>query len=192
LLDRLLPVAGSRIVTVASPAHRQGRIDFDDLQSERRYRRSAAYAQSKLANLLFTYELQRRLMAAGAGTSALAAHPGAARTELNRHMPLLVGGASWRLARPITHPVEIGALSILYAAVDPGARPGAYYGPDGRFQFTGHPTRLESTPRSHDSADQRRLWEVPSNSPTSGTTHWRRACEALGYHHVGHPLTRAG
>ena len=160
LLERLLKVDGSRIVTVASPAHRQGRIDFDDLQSERRYRRSAAYAQSKLANLLFTYELQRRLAAAGAPTIALAAHPGGARTELNRSMPFLFRGASWRLARPITHPVEIGALSILYAAVDPGARAGEYYGPDGRFEFKGYPTRLESTSRSHDEAVQRRLWEV--------------------------------
>jgi NAD(P)-dependent dehydrogenase (short-subunit alcohol dehydrogenase family) len=160
LLERLLPVDGSRIVTVASPAHRQGRIDFDDLQSERRYRRSAAYAQSKLANLLFTYELQRRLAAAGATTVALAAHPGGARTELNRHMPFLFRGASWGLARPITHPVEIGALSILHAAVDSEVQGGEYYGPDGWFEFKGHPTRLESTPRSHDAAVQRRLWDV--------------------------------
>jgi NAD(P)-dependent dehydrogenase (short-subunit alcohol dehydrogenase family) len=160
LLERLLPVDGSRIVTVASPAHRQGRIDFDDLQSERRYRRSAAYAQSKLANLLFTYELQRRLAVAGATTVALAAHPGGARTELNRNLPFLFRGASWGLARPITHPVEIGALSILFAAVGPGALGGEYYGPDGRFEFKGRPTRLESTPRSHDAATQRRLWEV--------------------------------
>ncbi|MFD3399762.1 oxidoreductase [Kribbella sp. NPDC058693] len=160
LLERLLPGAGSRVVTVASPAHRQGRIDFDDLQSERRYRRSAAYAQSKLANLLFTYELQRRLAVAGATTVALAAHPGGARTELNRNLPFLFRGASWGLARPITHPVEIGALSILYAAVDPGALGGEYYGPDGLFEFKGQPTRLESTPRSHDAATQRRLWEV--------------------------------
>ena len=160
LLDRLLPVDGSRIVTVASPAHRQGRIDFGDLQRERQYRKSAAYAQSKLANLLFTYELQRRLAAAGAATIALAAHPGGARSELNRNMPFLFRGAAWGLARPITHPVEIGALSILHAAVDPGVRAGEYYGPDGRFEFTGRPTRLESTPLSHDAAVQRRLWDA--------------------------------
>ena len=160
LLERLLTVDGSRIVTVASPAHKQGRIDFDDLQSVRRYRRSAAYAQSKLANLLFTYELQRRLTAKGVPTVALAAHPGGARSELNRNMPILVRGASWGLARPITHSVEAGALPILHAAVDPAARGGEYYGPDGLFEFKGKPTRLESTSRSHDSEVQRRLWDV--------------------------------
>lgn len=160
LLERLLTVEGSRIVTVASPAHKQGRIDFDDLQSVRRYRRSAAYAQSKLANLLFTYELHRRLTAKGVPTVALAAHPGSARSELNRNMPILVRGASWGLARPITHSVEAGALPILHAAVAPAARGGEYYGPDGLFEFKGKPTRLESTSRSHDAEVQRRLWDV--------------------------------
>jgi NAD(P)-dependent dehydrogenase (short-subunit alcohol dehydrogenase family) len=80
MLDLLLPVPGSRVVTVTSPAHRQGRISFPDLQSEHQYRKAAAYAQSKLANALFAYELQRRLTAAGAKTLSVAAHPGGART----------------------------------------------------------------------------------------------------------------
>jgi NAD(P)-dependent dehydrogenase (short-subunit alcohol dehydrogenase family) len=160
LLELMLPVEGSRIVTVASPAHKQGRIDFDDLQSVRRYRPSAAYTQSKLANLLFTYELHRRLAAVGAPTVALAAHPGGARSELNRTMPFFVRGASWGLARPITHSVEAGALPILRAAVDPSARGGEYYGPDGWFEFKGKPTRLESAAQSHDPEVQRRLWDV--------------------------------
>jgi len=160
LLERMLPVEGSRIVTVASPAHKQGRIDFDDLQSVRRYRPGAAYAQSKLANLLFTYELQRRLAAKAATTVALAAHPGGARSELNRNLPILFHGKNWGLARPITHPVEAGALPILRAAVDPAARGGEYYGPDGWFEFRGKPTLLTSTARSHDQAVQRRLWDV--------------------------------
>lgn len=147
LLERMLPVEGSRIVTVASPAHKQGRIYFDDLQSVRRYRRSAAYAQSKLANLLFTYELQRRLTGTGALTVALAAHPGGARSELNRNLPILFRGASWGLARPITHSVESGALPILHAVVDPAARGGEYYraGWTVRVQGEAHPPRVDVT-----------------------------------------------
>lgn len=87
LLNRLLRNPGSRIVTVSSNAHRQGAINFDDLHAERGYRPMAAYAQSKLAKLLFTYELQRRLSASSATTIAVAAHPGAARTDLTRHSP---------------------------------------------------------------------------------------------------------
>lgn len=160
LLDRMLATPGSRIVTVSSPAHREGRIDFDDLQLERKYRRGAAYARSKLANLLFTYELQRRLEAAGAETIALAAHPGGARTELNRHLPLPFRGRSWRLARPITHRADIGALSILRAAVDPAARGAEYYAPAGRAEFKGHPARRESNVHSHDAGAQHRLWAI--------------------------------
>jgi len=161
VLDRLLAVPGSRIVTVSSPGHRRGRIDFDDLQSIQRYRPMAAYAQSKLANLLFTYELQQRLTEARAPTVALAAHPGGSRTELNRHMPAvtLARGSSWGIWRLITQSAQIGALSILRSAVAPDARGGDYYGPQGRFEYKGYPTRLQSSARSHDVALQRRLWE---------------------------------
>jgi NAD(P)-dependent dehydrogenase (short-subunit alcohol dehydrogenase family) len=98
LLDRIRDVPGSRVVTVSSNGHRMGRIDFEDLQSERRYRAMAAYAQSKLANLLFTYELQRRLARSGAETVAVAAHPGTASTDLTRHSPgfvRVIGGGRW-------------------------------------------------------------------------------------------------
>jgi NAD(P)-dependent dehydrogenase (short-subunit alcohol dehydrogenase family) len=160
MLDLLLAAPGSRVVTVTSPAHRQGHIDFGDLQSERRYRRGAAYAQSKLANALFAYELQRRLTAAGAKTLSVAAHPGGARTELNRDMPWLFRGRSWGLARPITHSAEAGALPLLRAALDPGARGGDYYAPGGWLEFTGAPVRRESSRQSRDPELQRRLWEV--------------------------------
>jgi NAD(P)-dependent dehydrogenase (short-subunit alcohol dehydrogenase family) len=163
LLDTLLPVPGSRIVTVASIAHRRGDIHFDDLQLERRWRSALAYPQSKLANLLFTYELQRRLAAAGAQTIAVAAHPGNAHTDLIRDFP--------RVARIAAHPgmrwvngwllqsAYMGALATVRAATDPQVRGGEYYGPPGRLQFTGHPERVDSTARSHDQALQRRLWE---------------------------------
>jgi NAD(P)-dependent dehydrogenase (short-subunit alcohol dehydrogenase family) len=164
LLEQLLASAGSRIVTVSSIAHRRGVMQFDDLQSEPRYKPGDAYGQSKLANLLFTYELQARLEAAGSRTIALAAHPGNARTELWR--------TSSRLERVLISPrlrwlnfwlvqsAEFGALPTLRAAVDPSARGGDYYGPAGWFQFTGYPTRVESSARSHDAVVQRRLWDV--------------------------------
>jgi NAD(P)-dependent dehydrogenase (short-subunit alcohol dehydrogenase family) len=158
VLDLLLPVAGSRVVVLSSPAHRAGSIDFDDLGYDRRYRRAAAYGRSKLANLLFAQMLQARLASAAARTTAVAAHPGGARTELNRHMPLLFRGPSWGIARPITHPAEIGALSIARAAADPLVPGGAYVGPDGWHEFTGYPVLLQPSERALDPDLQRRLW----------------------------------
>jgi NAD(P)-dependent dehydrogenase (short-subunit alcohol dehydrogenase family) len=160
LLDRLLATPGSRIVTVSSAAHRRGRIDFDDLQSQRRYRRTAAYGQAKLANLLFTYELQRRLAAVGADTIAVAVHPGGVTTGLQRHLPLRMRVVSDLLMVAIGQPsAAMGALATLRAATDPAVRGGQYYGPDGRLGYRGHPVLLRSSARSHDAEVQRRLWE---------------------------------
>ena len=159
LLTHLLTVEGSRIVTVSSVGHRiRSRIDFDDLQAEKRYSRVAAYGRSKLANLLFTYELQRRLGAAGAKTAALAAHPGGSDTELARHIP----GARFLtpLFGPLTQSAAMGALPTLRAASDPSATGGQYYGPDGFMETRGHPVVVESSDRSHDSDTQERLWAV--------------------------------
>lgn len=157
LLDRLLPVEGSRVVTVSSVGHRiRSKIDFDDLNVEHGYNRIAAYGRSKLANLLFTYELQRRLEAAGAGPAALAAHPGGSDTELGRHIP---GG---RLFAPllslIAQSAAMGALPTLRAATDPEATGGQYFGPDGFMQTRGHPVVVESSDRSHETDTQQRLW----------------------------------
>ncbi|MFC4534945.1 oxidoreductase [Sphaerisporangium dianthi] len=164
LLDRLLGTPGSRIVTISSNAHRRGTIDFDDLQAERRYHPMNAYAQSKLANLLFTYELQRRLAGAGAGTIAVAAHPGAARTRLMRHSPwhyrFVIHPRTRMLFSWLIQDEDAGALPTLRAATDPRARGGDYYGPDGWGEFTGrHPVLVRSTPQSHDAGLQRRLWQ---------------------------------
>src|SRR6266403_399923 len=122
LLEQMLPVPGSRVVTISSLAHRlRARINFDDLQGERSYRRVAAYSQSKLANLMFTYELQRRLSGA-ATTIAVAAHPGLAATELTRNS----SAASAALARVISQKPAMGALPTLRAATDPGVAGGQY------------------------------------------------------------------
>jgi len=156
VLDLLLPVAGSRVVVVSSPAHRAGRIDFDDLRFDQPI---AAYNRSKLANSLFALMLQAKLAQAGAGTITVAAHPGGARTELNRTMPLLFRGKSWGLARPITHPAAIGALSLARAAADPAIAGGSYVGPGGWREFTGYPALLTPSERARDRELQQRLWQ---------------------------------
>ncbi|SNT58116.1 NAD(P)-dependent dehydrogenase, short-chain alcohol dehydrogenase family [Streptosporangium subroseum] len=163
LLDLLLEVPGSRIVTVSSNGHKRGDLHVDDLMWERRkYRRMAAYAQSKLANLLFTYELQRRLAATGARTIAVAAHPGGSRTDLMRHSPLHNRLGTNRLLAPVVSKLvqdaRLSALTTLRAAIDPSARGGDYYGPDGWGEWTGFPVHVESTARSHDLDLQRWLW----------------------------------
>jgi NAD(P)-dependent dehydrogenase (short-subunit alcohol dehydrogenase family) len=158
LLDRVLAVPGSRVVTVSSLVHRSAReIKFDDLQSERKYSRVGAYAQSKLANLMFTYELQRRLT--GSNTIAVAAHPGNSNTDLTRNLPaaIRVVGA---LAAPLSQSADKGALPTLRAATDPGVLGGQYFGPDGSGERKGYPKIVDSTPASHDTAAQRRLWAV--------------------------------
>jgi NAD(P)-dependent dehydrogenase (short-subunit alcohol dehydrogenase family) len=161
LLDRLLPVEGSRVVTVSSIGHRiLAKIHFDDLQADRSYNRVAAYGQSKLANLMFTYELQRRLTLKGAPTVALAAHPGGSNTELTRNIPGVIkpiADVVWPL---FSQSAEMGALPTLRAATDPAAQGGQYYGPDGIGEQRGHPKVVQSSKQSHDEAQQRRLWEV--------------------------------
>jgi NAD(P)-dependent dehydrogenase (short-subunit alcohol dehydrogenase family) len=158
LLDNLLPVEGSRVVTVSSVGHRiMARIHFDDLQLERKYNRVEAYGQSKLSNLLFTYELQRRLSAKGTPTIAAAAHPGFADTELMRHLPDFIPAFLWR---PFAQPADMGALPTLRTATDPGVQGGQYYGPDGLGGAQGHPKLVESSAQSHNEDLQRRLWAV--------------------------------
>jgi len=164
VLDRLLDAPGSRIVTVSSVGHREGVMRFEDLQFERGYRADDAYAQSKLANLLFTYELATRLQEAGRHTIALAAHPGVARTRLFRWDPWPVRAMLSPALRPLmfraVHGAQLGALPALRAAADPAAGAGEYYGPGRWREYTGYPVRVESSARSHDAAAGRRLWEI--------------------------------
>ncbi|HEY0229441.1 MAG TPA: oxidoreductase, partial [Mycobacterium sp.] len=160
LLDRLLPVAGSRVVTVSSMGHRiRADIHFDDLQWERSYSRVGAYGQAKLSNLLFTYELQRRLAPRGT-TIAAAAHPGGSSTELTRHLPGLLAPAFSLIEPLITQDAATGALPQLRAATDPGVLGGQYFGPDGFAETRGHPKVVASSAKSHDVERQRRLWAV--------------------------------
>jgi NAD(P)-dependent dehydrogenase (short-subunit alcohol dehydrogenase family) len=158
LLDRLLGVEGSRVVTVSSMGHRfASGIRFDDLQWEHEYSRVRAYGQAKLANLLFTYELQRRLR--GTSTIAVAAHPGGSRTELTRNLPPVVAAVN-RLLEPLFQGADMGALPTLRAATDPDVLGGQYYGPDGFAELRGYPKIVASSGASHDVDMQKRLWTL--------------------------------
>jgi NAD(P)-dependent dehydrogenase (short-subunit alcohol dehydrogenase family) len=156
LLDRVLAAPGSRVVIVSSQGHRmRAAIHFDDLQSDHNYDRVAAYGQSKLANLMFTYELQRRLQ--GTSTIAVAAHPGGSNTELARNTPPVQRALMAALA-PLTQSAAMGALPSLRAATDPGVLGGQYFGPQGILEQRGCPKVVTSSEQSYDVDIQQRLW----------------------------------
>jgi NAD(P)-dependent dehydrogenase (short-subunit alcohol dehydrogenase family) len=155
LLDLITKTPGSRIVTVSSVAHLMGKIDFSDLNWENGYKAQAAYGQSKLANLLFTYELQRRLAAAGKDTLAVAAHPGWTETNLQAHAKAVEFMNRFFAQKPF-----MGALPTLYAATEPSVHGAEYFGPSGFMEMNGSPKRVKSNKRSHDRNVAERLWNV--------------------------------
>ena len=165
LLPRLLAAPAPRVVTVSSTAHRWGWMRFDDLHGERRYQRWLAYGQSKLANLLFTYELDRRARAAGRALVAAACHPGYSATNLQLVGPRMDGSRrmeslmSWA-NRVFSQEAAMGSLPTLFAATAPAVQGGDFYGPDQMFETRGHPTKVGSSARSRDALSARRLWEV--------------------------------
>jgi NAD(P)-dependent dehydrogenase (short-subunit alcohol dehydrogenase family) len=145
----------ARVVTVSSGGHRFAKMDFDNLNGEKDYDRQRAYAQSKLANLLFTYELQRRFEGAKVDAIAVAAHPGWTATNLQ---------AQWRLIRMLNvflaQQPKMGALPALYAATAPDVQGGDYYGPRGWQEMRGYPTKVQSSDSSHDRAVAAKLWKI--------------------------------
>jgi NAD(P)-dependent dehydrogenase (short-subunit alcohol dehydrogenase family) len=165
MLPRLLERSGARVVTVSSTMHRLGRMDFDDLMGERRYGKWRAYGQSKLANLLFTLELQQRLDAAGADVLACAAHPGYAATNLQATGPRMEN-ATWmeRVValgnRLFAQSAAEGARPILHATTALDVRGGDYFGPSGVGEMWGAPKRVGSSHAARDRATALRLWEV--------------------------------
>ncbi len=165
LLPALVARPRSRVVTVSSGAHRMGRMDFDDLMGQRRYQRWRAYGQSKLSNLLFTAELQRRLDLNSIPTLALAAHPGYAATNLQNVGPQM-DGRSWMtkvmdMANGVlAQSAEMGALPTLFAATVPGLPGDSYVGPDGFLEQRGHPRLVDRSKAASVSADARRLWSA--------------------------------
>jgi NAD(P)-dependent dehydrogenase (short-subunit alcohol dehydrogenase family) len=161
LTGLLIDKVRARVVTQSSAAHLAGAIDLDDLTWERRkYRRIRAYGQSKLANLLFAYELQRRLAAAGSAVLSVAVHPGYAATNLQSHTETVLDKVMAVGNRLVAQSAEMGALPALYAATAPDVEPGGYYGPKGMGGIRGNPERCESSPASRDEEVAARLWSL--------------------------------
>jgi NAD(P)-dependent dehydrogenase (short-subunit alcohol dehydrogenase family) len=165
LLPALLAAPGARVVNVSSSLHSNGALDFDNLDGARGYDRWRAYTQSKLANLLFAYELQRRLAAAGADALSVGCHPGYAATNLQSAGARMEGSRFGELFMAIgnrlfAQSAAMGALPTLYAALAPDIRGGEYVGPTGPMALRGYPGRQRSSQRSYDQAAARRLWQV--------------------------------
>jgi NAD(P)-dependent dehydrogenase (short-subunit alcohol dehydrogenase family) len=166
LLDRLRETAGeSRVVTQSSGLHENGTIDFEDIHSERDYDKWDAYAQSKLANLLFAYELDRRLDATGASVTSVGCHPGYADTDLQRRGPEMMGSRLrlWGMKAAnlvVAQSAQQGALPMLYAATAPGIAGGEYVGPGGFMNMRGPPAKQDSSDLSTDETLAARLWDV--------------------------------
>lgn len=176
LLPLLLAAPSPRVVTVSSQAHRLGRVDLHDLQSLRRYDPWQAYGRSKLANLLFTAELQRRADAAEVGLTSAAAHPGWAATNLQRTGPAMSGSRVGVAASAVANRLfgqsdRAGAWPLLYAASMPDVRPDDYYGPGGPVEWRGHPRRVGRAPAARDAETGRALWET-SERLTGVTFSW--------------------
>ncbi|MFM7361259.1 MAG: oxidoreductase [Cyanobium sp.] len=164
LLPLLRTRPGARVVTVTSGAQYFGRIDFDDLQGERRYDRWRAYAQSKLANVMFALELQKRLNGEEAGIWSLAAHPGLVLTNLQPASVAASGSwlepLAYRLMGPLFQSAAMGALPQLFAATAAEARPAGHYGPDQLGGMRGWPREVRPAPAALDDDQRRRLWQV--------------------------------
>lgn len=166
LLETLIKTPHSRIVTLSSIAHKTGKINFEDLQSQKKYSPMVAYSQSKLACLMFSYELQRRLTEMGAQTISVAAHPGISDTDLIKNTPI----PNWLfdffkpiMTRTFLQSAKAGAEPTLYAALGTDVKGGDYFGPDGFNEMRGRAKKVDSTALSKNKDVAKRLWEVSEN-----------------------------
>lgn len=165
LLDKLLSAPAARVVTVSSLMHRIGKLDFDDLEARRRYHKWRVYGSSKLANLLFAFELQRRFEAARVDAVSVACHPGYSSTGLHLPGARMAGSAlAERIltlgVQLVAQPASMGAWPMLYAAAAPDVRGGDFIGPSNLFEIQGAPTKVEASSRAHDPDAAARLWEA--------------------------------
>ena len=162
LTGLLLPVLekGARVISLSSIAHRNAQINFKDLNSEKSYSRFKAYGQSKLACLMFAYELDRRLKKKGSTVKSIAAHPGVSNTELARYVPKVFYFLLYPLFMMMTQSPENAALPSLYGALVEDLKGGEYIGPTSRNEMKGNPGIVGSEPQSHDEEAAKKLWEV--------------------------------
>lgn len=160
LIDMLNATPNARVVTLSSKAHESGVIDFDNLHAEKSYSKFTAYAQSKLACLLFTQELDRRLKAANKSTISVGAHPGVSRTDLGRHIPKLAYFLLYPLFLLMTHKASKGALPSIMAALDEDVQGGDYFGPIGFREMKGPPAKVKAKPRAYNTEVAAELWEA--------------------------------
>ena len=151
---------GARIATTSSLAHERGRIDFDNLNAEKSYSKIGAYGQSKLACLLFAYELKRRIEKAGSNVIAVSSHPGVSKTNLFTNIPKVAQFLMAPLLPIFTHPPKYAALPTLYAALGPDVKSGDYFGPTGFNGLRGKPGKVESKPHSYDEKTAAELWDI--------------------------------
>lgn len=161
LIDLMPDSAESRVVSLSSNAHKFGKINFDDLQSETKYSATIAYGQSKLACLLFANELQRKLTAQGKNILSVCAHPGVSNTELARYIPKAIQLLLWLTPLPfMAHKPEKAALPTLYAALANDVKGAEYFGPQGALEMSGKPGRAPKAAHGQDEAVAQRLWDV--------------------------------
>jgi NAD(P)-dependent dehydrogenase (short-subunit alcohol dehydrogenase family) len=159
LLDKIRATDNARIVSTASIAHKTGKINFNDINAKKSYSAMKCYSQSKIANLYFGYELQRRLSASGVDTISVVAHPGVADTELSRYIP-----KPFMLMMPVLklffNSAEQGAWPTLCAATMAGVKGGEYYGPSKRGEIAGPAIKVKSNRRSHNESIAKKLWDL--------------------------------
>lgn len=160
LLNTIIKTPNSRIVPVASIAHKKGKINFENLNFEKKYSPTAAYRQSKLACLMFSYELQRRLKKAGLKTLSIAAHPGVSITDIGRNVPKWMYNIALPFMPLVTHTPDKGALPIVYAALGADVNGGDYFGPKGFLEMFGKTGKADSTPLSLNEEIAKRLWDI--------------------------------
>ena len=151
---------GARIATTSSLAHERGRIDFDNLNAEKSYSKIGAYGQSKLACLMFAYELKRRIEKAGSNVIAVSSHPGVSKTNLFTNIPILAQLLMAPLLPIFTHPPKYAALPTLQATLGPDVKSGDYYGPTGYRGMKGKPGKVKSKPHSYDEKTAAELWDI--------------------------------
>ena len=161
LIDTIARGRDPRVVTVSSTMHKRGEIHFDDLTGERSYSPAGYYSQSKFANVLFGLELDRRLRAVGSPVRSVLAHPGYSDTNLQSSGPTGLSKQMMRVGNKlIAQPVEMGALNQLYAATDPEAQSGKFYGPNGFGENRGYPTEVQPVEAAKSAETARRLWTL--------------------------------